>query len=371
MLLDKINKLRPKFVEVTQKLYDEWDQEDDSFGICDLMDSAIASVVVENLGDVDIVEGGHDGDDHAWSIAYNSKEAVSINLPAYVYETGGGYNWKKKLNVKIQPNDFEIEKVDRHLLEAWGGAHNYVSFGFIMPDGSIEIAEKDHNSHGDFAYTLTDKKGATDYLVGKGAIRFAQIGNSSWSISLNKRSIPVLLRTYKDLGIKPNDELVVDVFNKMFAVPMVSEITSGKKLKSFLQQIASNNLVEATSWSKSIPIWEFIGQKKSGFVNNKGKFFIDNKGHAELARDLGMTLEDLVKKGIRVNISAKTMSFELVKNSEKISILMKFIKEAEPDEVYIDLHHDKDLTDFDSFESHDYSQAIRWLRDRRSELLQD
>ncbi len=40
-------------------------------------------------------------------------EYVILDLPARVYETGGGYTWRKKPGVTIRPTDFLLEPVER------------------------------------------------------------------------------------------------------------------------------------------------------------------------------------------------------------------------------------------------------------------
>ncbi len=68
---------------------------------------------IGRLPDVEIVDGGHDGDDHAYVIVYSIDEAYAVDIPPGVYETGGGYSWKKISNAVITPEDVIIEEVDR------------------------------------------------------------------------------------------------------------------------------------------------------------------------------------------------------------------------------------------------------------------
>ena len=41
----------------------------------------------------------------------------SVDIPYYIYETGGGYNWKKIPDVKFGPNDVNLYLVESGLLE--------------------------------------------------------------------------------------------------------------------------------------------------------------------------------------------------------------------------------------------------------------
>lgn len=102
-----------------QKVYDEWTQNEEGIdteygggGPCDAIAEQIQDLL-ESLG-VNTMSGGQEGDDHAWIIAYNYKtgEACGVDIPHSVYETGGGYSWKKIPNVVFTPNDVEIWPVD-------------------------------------------------------------------------------------------------------------------------------------------------------------------------------------------------------------------------------------------------------------------
>lgn len=101
--------LRPRIADAAQKVYDSWEQDDecDMGGICDEIASEISSLVASIPG-VNPVEGGHDGDDHAWVIATDGVNAYGVDVPPDVYETGGGYCWKKIPNVTIVVNDVHI-----------------------------------------------------------------------------------------------------------------------------------------------------------------------------------------------------------------------------------------------------------------------
>jgi GNAT superfamily N-acetyltransferase len=110
--------LRPQMAAAAQKVYDEWvpndEGEDDTFGgggICDQISEAIQGVIVSNM-EADIAEGGQDGDDHAWTIAYSQTETYSVDIHPYVYERGGGYSWTKVPGVRFDADDVEIFPVD-------------------------------------------------------------------------------------------------------------------------------------------------------------------------------------------------------------------------------------------------------------------
>jgi hypothetical protein len=87
-LLTRLTALRQKIATAAQKNYDEWEQdEDDTQGICDEILLAMR-YVVSDLPGVEMVDGGHEGDDHAYLIVYDDKDAYAVDIPARVYERG-------------------------------------------------------------------------------------------------------------------------------------------------------------------------------------------------------------------------------------------------------------------------------------------
>ena len=112
-LQKQLESLRPQMVQVAQKVYDEnvaanVENPEEEHGICDEIAQEISGVIASHLGDLEIWEGGQEGDDHAWVIAFNSREAFGIDIPPGVYESGGGYSWKLHEGVVFEPNDVEI-----------------------------------------------------------------------------------------------------------------------------------------------------------------------------------------------------------------------------------------------------------------------
>lgn len=79
-----------------------------SGGACDAIQRAMSDVL--SKVDAQITEGGQPGDDHAYLIVFNDNEAYEVDIPPYVYERGGGYNWKKIPNVILTPDHLIIQK---------------------------------------------------------------------------------------------------------------------------------------------------------------------------------------------------------------------------------------------------------------------
>lgn len=119
-LIQQLNALRPLLAQAAQAVVDEWVQDEEGFdedlgagGICDVVSQALSAVVGSSIPDVEMLDGGHDGDDHAWLIVVSGSEAAGVDIPPSAYETGGGYNWKKIHGAQIGPDDVAVWKIDR------------------------------------------------------------------------------------------------------------------------------------------------------------------------------------------------------------------------------------------------------------------
>ena len=117
--------LRTEFIKAAQHIYDEWEQnddgEDDEYGgggICDTVAQEIQGIIAGKLKDVEMTDGGHDGDDHAWTVCYNDTEAYGVDIPPHVYEIGGGYSWEKRPGVTFHEQDVVIFKINRKDIDA-------------------------------------------------------------------------------------------------------------------------------------------------------------------------------------------------------------------------------------------------------------
>lgn len=116
LLLTTLMHLRPQLATAAQAIYDSWmpEDEDNEFGgggICDAISNAIGDVLSTN--GIDYTEGGHEGDDHSYLIAYNDQEAYVVDISYHTYESGGGYSWSKIHDVQFSPNDVMIAETDR------------------------------------------------------------------------------------------------------------------------------------------------------------------------------------------------------------------------------------------------------------------
>jgi len=119
-LLQQLEQLRPELAAAAQAVIDDWIQDEEGFdpdlgagGVCDQVSEAMSSVITSAIDGVGILDGGHDGDDHAWLIVHDGSEAAGVDIPPSVYETGGGYNWRKLEDARVDPEDIAIWKLNR------------------------------------------------------------------------------------------------------------------------------------------------------------------------------------------------------------------------------------------------------------------
>jgi len=106
----------PQIVARAQHVYNEWAQDEEGLdeelgegGICD----QIAEEVVGVLGalgiDSSTVWSEGVGENHVWAVARIAEGpgagVWSIDIPPGVYETGGGYSWKKIPDVTLDEDD--------------------------------------------------------------------------------------------------------------------------------------------------------------------------------------------------------------------------------------------------------------------------
>lgn len=125
-LKQKLESIRSELAQAAQAVVDEWQQDEEgldeelgSGGICDRVSEAMSSVVSDKIDGVNFTEGGQPGDDHAYFIVYDDEEAFAVDIPPSVYETGGGYSWKKRQDAEIGPEDVSIYEIERDLVADW------------------------------------------------------------------------------------------------------------------------------------------------------------------------------------------------------------------------------------------------------------
>ena len=122
-----IENLRPGFVAAAQAAYDAWDQSDPELGdpelgfggICDLIADGIVAHLAEVGIDAITFNSEGIGENHTWVIAQLSDGVFEIDIPPLVYETGGGYIWRKRPNVQFSVDDVVVFLMDPDPEKFW------------------------------------------------------------------------------------------------------------------------------------------------------------------------------------------------------------------------------------------------------------
>lgn len=120
-----IKTLFPLLAAAAQKVYDEWEQDEDGVdevlgtgGICQDIAGGMADVMISHGIDCSTVSQSV-GEQHVYCICKIQEGVYEVDIPPYSYESGGGYTWRKLPNIKFDesyivihrlssdPNDFE------------------------------------------------------------------------------------------------------------------------------------------------------------------------------------------------------------------------------------------------------------------------
>lgn len=117
-LLTRLKALRVDIASAAQAVYDQWEQDEDGVdeefgggGICDEISREIGSILAG--AGISFIEGGQDGDDHAFLYAFDNLEAYEVDIPPQIYERGSGYSWTKVTGVLFDKDDVQITPVNR------------------------------------------------------------------------------------------------------------------------------------------------------------------------------------------------------------------------------------------------------------------
>ena len=115
--LASLKVLIPQMIQAAQKVYDEWDQDNEGLnpelgagGICQDIAEEMAGVL--SMAGIDSATvSASVGDQHVWVFARFSDGVYSIDIPPGTYESGSGYVWRKKKDVRLKPSDLYIDHV--------------------------------------------------------------------------------------------------------------------------------------------------------------------------------------------------------------------------------------------------------------------
>lgn len=116
--LSHVLEARADLALAAKSVWEEWDQGDDGFddvlgvgGICQDIAEAMSSVLYEKGVENVISVHSAVGENHVFLVVLLEDGVYSIDIPPGVYETGGGYVWKKRQDAKFTPDVVIIDRI--------------------------------------------------------------------------------------------------------------------------------------------------------------------------------------------------------------------------------------------------------------------
>jgi hypothetical protein len=114
---DTLFSLKSKLAHSAQEVYDEWEQDENGYcdilgegGICQDIADAIADVLSNNGIECSTVSQVS-GEQHVYVVARTEDGVYNVDIPPYLYETGGGYCWKKIPDVEFDERYLVINRL--------------------------------------------------------------------------------------------------------------------------------------------------------------------------------------------------------------------------------------------------------------------
>jgi hypothetical protein len=106
-----------------QKVYDEWQQNEEGYdeelgggGICHIIADEMADILWQSK--IYNLQTQCTDQPHVYLIGKFKEGIFTVDIPYYVYESGGGFSWKKKPDVKFDESHVEIYQLD-HSYRNW------------------------------------------------------------------------------------------------------------------------------------------------------------------------------------------------------------------------------------------------------------
>lgn len=118
--LNDLTSLFPQLTAAAQSEYDTWHQDEDGMdeelgagGICHLIADQFVSILSEEGFEATSTHSGGVGENHVWVTAQIAEGVVTVDIPPGVYESGGGYTWRKLPDVVFSEGDIVVALLDR------------------------------------------------------------------------------------------------------------------------------------------------------------------------------------------------------------------------------------------------------------------
>ncbi len=159
-----------KILSAAQRIYDNWDESDrDTYaggGICHIIADAICDVMW-NIG-IECTTVSCSYEQHVY-VAVKVEEGVyTIDIPYSIYETGGGFNWQKKPDIKFDTGDVVFYRVSGDPEEF----ENYTALeeGELIPwpKGTVKVDVSDVYDWYKLGQHISNLKGLGKHDFGKG-----------------------------------------------------------------------------------------------------------------------------------------------------------------------------------------------------------
>lgn len=116
--IKQVHAIRSQLASAAQRVYDAWEVDpsgevDDEYaggGICHDIADGLLSVLNHHNIEAHSVSSSHEV--HVYVVGAFKEGVFKIDVPYSIYETGGGYSWKKIEDVTFDANDIDIDKID-------------------------------------------------------------------------------------------------------------------------------------------------------------------------------------------------------------------------------------------------------------------
>lgn len=115
--INDLKRLMPLMAAGAQRAYDAWDQNDEGEdpelgvgGICQDVAEEISGVLNMNGIEAGTVSQ-QVGDQHVYTIAKLNDGVYEVDIPPSLYETGGGYVWKKRKGITFNPSMIYVSMI--------------------------------------------------------------------------------------------------------------------------------------------------------------------------------------------------------------------------------------------------------------------
>lgn len=128
--IEQINNIRSQLIEGAQDEYNKWQQDENGYddeygsgGICHLIADRMIDIIHQNLTthnkEVFAVSKNLSDVQHVNVLISLDDGVYEIDIPYSIYETGGGFTWKKIPDIIFKEDDVQIELLDINLKNAY------------------------------------------------------------------------------------------------------------------------------------------------------------------------------------------------------------------------------------------------------------